>query len=105
MNSRATAQPPSNRKTAEVASMVNMADIVVEKHTKLFTAWMSQKSYGEQMQGLTSACAWTTNVHMSYYACRLLAPTEKKQYLRELAGTVDVQGPVKSLTAVVFACL
>ena len=29
MNSTATAQPPSNRKTAEVASMVNMADIVV----------------------------------------------------------------------------
>ena len=23
------------------------------------TAWMSQKSYGEQMQGLTSACAPT----------------------------------------------
>jgi hypothetical protein len=29
------------------------------RHKKLFTAWMSQTSYGEQMQGLTSACAPT----------------------------------------------
>ena len=29
MNSRATAHPPSNKKTAAVASTINMADIVV----------------------------------------------------------------------------